>query len=310
MVDKNDALLREVDEELRREQLEKLWQKYGGYAFIVALLIVVGVGGTKWLEARRQAAAEAAGASYSAAIDALKADKPEDALKTLGGLATQGPVGYAQLAQLQLAGAALKAGKTADALKSLEEIGKNTSADRLLRGFAQLQAASLRLGEADFTEMQNRLNSLTGESSPYKVSARELLGFAAFKAGKLEEARKLLEPLLIDPNATRAIQDRIKVVMAEITAAELAKEPASGAAPQATEPAKPDAAASPASAQTAPADKPETEPAATQTVPPAAAAGEDAGKAGDSKTEADKAGADKTGAGGTEEKAAPATPAQ
>ncbi len=310
MADDGDSLLREVDEELRREKMERFWQRYNGLILGAAAVVIAGVAGYKFLENRRLSATYTAGSQFNAAVELANQNKREEAIKAFQNIAETGPHGYASLAKLHIAGAYVKDGKTAEAVAAFDALASDPSVDQLLKNFAQLQAASLRMDQADFTEMQNRLNSLTGDSSPYKVSARELLGFAAFKAGKLEEARKLLEPLLIDPNATRAIQDRIKVVMAEITAAELAKEPASGAAPQATEPAKPDAAASPASAQTAPADKPETEPAATQTVPPAAAAGEDAGKAGDSKTEADKAGADKTGAGGTEEKAAPATPAQ
>lgn len=305
MANDGDSLLREVDEELRREKMERLWQRYNGLILGAAAVVIAGVAGYKFLESRRLSATYTAGSQFNAAVELANQNKREEAVKAFQHIAETGPHGYASLAKLHIAGAYVKDGKTAEAVAAFDALAADPSVDQLLKNFAQLQAASLRMDQADFTEMQNRLNSLTGESSPYKVSARELLGFAAFKAGKLEEARKLLEPLLIDPNATRAIQDRIKIVMAEIASAELAKE----APPQATEPAKPDAA-SPASAQTAPAEKSETAPAATQTAPPPPAAGEDPGKADDNKTGADKTDADKAGAGGTEEKAAPATPAQ
>lgn len=223
MVDRNDALLREVDEELRREQLEKLWQKYGTYAFAAAALIVVGVGGSKWLEARRQAAAEAAGTTYHTAVAALAAGKSDDAAKALSGIASAGPGGYALLSQLQLAGVALKAGNTADALKSFEEIGNSPSADRLLRGFAQLQAASLRMADADFTEMQNRLNDLTAADSPWRANAREMLGVAALKAGKTDEARKAFEQILGERNTPQSVIERARTYMSAIVAADLGK---------------------------------------------------------------------------------------
>jgi len=42
-------IIREVDEELRRENFEKLWRKYGSYALGLAALIVLGVAGYyKW----------------------------------------------------------------------------------------------------------------------------------------------------------------------------------------------------------------------------------------------------------------------
>ena len=104
--------------------------------------------------------------------------------------------------------------------------------DGLLRNFAQLQVATLKLGDADFTEQQNRLTPLLSADSAFKITAREVLGLAAFKAGKFDEARKNFEPLLIDPNASRAIQDRVKIVMGEIARSETAKvEPAKAAAP-------------------------------------------------------------------------------
>src|SRR5262245_64677426 len=52
MIDQRDSLAREVDEELRREQLLKLWEKYGTYVVAAIALIVVGVGGVKYYQYR------------------------------------------------------------------------------------------------------------------------------------------------------------------------------------------------------------------------------------------------------------------
>ena len=228
MVDRNDSLLREVEEELRREQLEKLWQKYGTYALLVAVLIVAGIGGSKWLEARRQAAAEAAGSSYHAALAAMAGGKAEEAKAAFAGIAKGGAPGYADLAELRLAGVALKDGRTADALKGFEAVAADSSAEGLLRGFAQLQAASLRLAEADFTEMQNRLNALTGADSAWRGNALELLGVAALKAGRTAEARQTFEKLMGERAIPPSIVERARTYMALIAAAELAQQGAAG----------------------------------------------------------------------------------
>lgn len=257
MADERDSLLREVDEELRREQMQKLWDRYSGVIIGAAALIVAGVGGYKFMESRRIAAAEGAGAEFVKAINLSNDKKTDEADKDFLAIAQNSASGYGELALLQLAGDQVKASKTAEALANYERLAK-TGSDELLKSFAALQAASLRMGEADFTEMQNRLTPLSGDSSPFKTTARELLGFSAFKAGKLGDARKYLEPLLIDPNATSAIQERVKVVMGEIAKTEVAGKPAAPAAatPAATTPAAP-------ATQTAPAT-----PAAPE-VPPA-----------------------------------------
>jgi hypothetical protein len=240
MADDSDSLLREVDDELRREQMQKLWERYNGVILGGAALILLGVGGYKLLESRRIAAMEASGTDFNAALKLSEDLKTDDAVKAFQKIADTGPAGYAALAKLHLAGAHVKAGKTADALAAYQSIIDTPSSDSLLRNFAQLQVATLKLGEADFTELQNRLTPLTGEDGAFKTTARELLGLAAFKAGKFDEARKNFEPLLIDPKASRAIQERVKIVMGEIAKAETAKvEPAKAAAPVAAPAAAP-----------------------------------------------------------------------
>ena len=68
--------------------------------------------------------------------------------------------------------------------------------DPLLADYARLQAATLRLDSANWTEMQNRLNDLAAEGNAWRFSARELLGLAAQKAGKTQEARTQFQLLL------------------------------------------------------------------------------------------------------------------
>lgn len=223
MVDKNDPLFREVNEELRREQVAKLWEKYGVYVIAAASLIVAFVGGFKFWESRQHSLAEAGGAQYEAAVQLESKGKTDDAAKAFQAIAEGGPAGYAALAELTLAGAQLKDGRPKDALAAFEKLAAAPNADPLLASFASLQAASLRLGEADYAEMQNRLNPLIGDQGAWRYNARELLGMAAISAGKLDEARTTLTPLLADPLVPETTRERVQRLMAEITTTELGK---------------------------------------------------------------------------------------
>jgi hypothetical protein len=261
MVDKNDALAREVDEELRREQLQKLWERYGTYVLAAAVAIVVGVGGFKWYEQRQIAAAQAAGSRFEAATNLVADGKADEATKAFDEIARDGPAGYAVLAQLREAGVLAASGKSADALAVYEQLAQSSSADPLLRDFARLQAASLRVGQADWTEMQNRLNPLIGDRAPWRYLARELLGIAALKAGKTAEARTTLEAMVADPMVPASLGERARQLMSQVVTAEQAAAqpppapPAETAAPAAAAaaPAEPPAEASKPAAQKAPA---------------------------------------------------------
>jgi hypothetical protein len=231
MVDNNDALFREVEEELRREQFQKLWQRYGTYIIGLAIAIVAVVGGTKLWESQRLAAAQVAGAEFEAATKLAVSGKPDEAAKAFETLAASGPKGYAALAKLSQAGVYLKQDKRAEALEVFDKLAADTSADPMLTSYARLQAASLRLGEADFAEIHTRLQPLTGDDNSWRFTARELLGTAALKAGKLDEARSALAPLLASPGLSQAATERINRLMAEIATAELASAPKSGTVP-------------------------------------------------------------------------------
>ncbi len=240
MANQEDGLLREVEEELRRERLEKLWQEYGTYFIAGAVFVVLAVMGYKYWENSRIAAAEKAGARYEDALTLATQGKQGSATKEFETLAADGPAGYQTLSRLQLAGALVKEGKKPEALAAYEAVANNAGADQMLRGFAGLQAAAVRLGEADFTEMENRLTPLMADDSPWRYSARELLGLAAFKAGNSSEARKILTPLFVDQSTPQSIVERAQIVMAEIAAGEIGKKaasetPAPGSAAKAAE---------------------------------------------------------------------------
>jgi hypothetical protein len=217
-----DAIFREVDEELRREQLAKIWEKYGTYILGAAALIIVGVGGYKWNEGRQIKQMEAAGARYDAARELATTGKADDAQAAFDEIAKTGPAGYALLARMRIAATHMQAGKTEEALAEYEAIASKPG-DPLLVDFAKLQIAQLKLDTADWTAFQNRFIALTDNANPWRYAAREVLGTAAFKAGKFDEARKFVEVLLGDRRVPSAIAERARIIMGSIVAAELAQ---------------------------------------------------------------------------------------
>lgn len=239
MADDRDAMMRELETEVRREQLAKLWDRFGVYLLAIAALIVLGVGGYKWWEARSLAAAEEAGARYRAAVQLAEQGKGDEARQAFEAMVRDAPSGYAALARLQIAGEAASEGKTAEALAAFEAIAGDGGVDSLLRQYAQLQSAALKVDTADFTELQNRLTPLLTENNPWRHGARELLGLSAYRAGLLEEARQLYLELAADQKTPPSIRERAGLLMGLITSAEAQQAAAASPQPTGTPPAEP-----------------------------------------------------------------------
>jgi hypothetical protein len=244
MSDQTDTLLREVQDEIRRERLATIWDRFGAIIIGAAALVVIGVGGYKYAEHSNLVARETAGKEFEAAVQLAAQSKTQEAHQAFDAMIKTAPPGYSALARLRNAGALAAEKKTAEAVAAYDSVTKDTNADPLLRDFATLQAALLRVDSADWTEMQNRLNDLIRDGNAWRAPARELLGLAAMKAGNQDEARKAFEQVLGDSTAPPAIAERAQVMMRILTEASLAK--AAGAKDTASPPGDAAKAAAPA----------------------------------------------------------------
>src|SRR5262249_54494294 len=113
-------IFREVDEDLRREQYKRLWDRFGGYVIGLAVLIVVAVGGYKaweWWEASRAAAT---GDQFLAALTLSDQGKHDEAIAALDTVAADGSGGYPILAIFRSAGEKVAAGDADGAVKAYD----------------------------------------------------------------------------------------------------------------------------------------------------------------------------------------------
>ncbi len=218
-----DMMAQEIDEELRREQLLKLWDKYGVYALAAALLVILGVGGWKFYESRILQANQSASTQYLVALTEFGGKRASEAQKTLEDLLPNAPPGYAALARLRLAAGDGAGGNTLDAVAAYDRIAKDESIDPILQDFARLQIAMLKFDTITFPELRNQLSPLANDKNPWRYSARELLGMGAAKAGFPEEAKSHFQRLLSDRQAPPGVTERARVMVALLDEEERAK---------------------------------------------------------------------------------------
>lgn len=215
----DESIFREVDEELRREQLREYWNKYGLYVVGAALAIIACVAGYKGYQYWSAQRAAAAGESYMRALTLAEKGQRDEAVKLYRELADNGPKGYRLLSRLRMAASVAAGGKTDEAVQILDALAGEARADDVFDGFARIQAAMLRLDKADYSEMQKRLGSMTAANNSWRHSARELLGISAYKAGRMEEAEKQFNEVLADPAAPENLRRRAEMMLALVVEA-------------------------------------------------------------------------------------------
>src|SRR5690348_13104793 len=106
-------LFREIDEDLRRDNLLKIWRRYGIYLIGGAVLIVVIAGAVLGWRDYQKRQREAEGARYVAAVDLVRDGKIQDAQNAFAGIAASTSSGRALLARMEAAGLKAKAGDAA-----------------------------------------------------------------------------------------------------------------------------------------------------------------------------------------------------
>ena len=205
-------IFNEVDEELRRERLKKLWERYGILIIALAVLFIAAVAGWRayqWYEAKK--AAEA-GAAFDAAALLSEQDQHQDAAAAFAKIAEGGST-YRVLAKLREA-AALANHDAKAAVAIYDAVASDRSLDQVQRDLAALRAAYVLLDTSTYDELKNRIEPLTAADRAFRHSARALLALSAWRAGNAAETRRWADMVLADPNTPTNTRNQIEILMA------------------------------------------------------------------------------------------------
>jgi hypothetical protein len=212
----DSSFLREVDEAVRHERYKKLWDRYGIYAIGLGVLIIAGVSGYKGLNYWRERVAGESGAEFTQALVLEQAGDKAKAKEAFGKLVEEGPAGYQVLARFQLAEAEAKSGQIDKAVAHYDALATDARVDGILKGFATIKAAMLKVDSADYAEMERRVGRLIEQNSPWRYSARDLLGLTAYRLNNMNEAERQFSALLGDPGTPTNLRQRADMMLALI----------------------------------------------------------------------------------------------
>ena len=206
-------IFREVDEEVRRERLQQLWERHSGLIIAIAVLIVIAVGGWRgydWWETKK--AAES-GTAFEAAVSLADQGKHAEAQAAFAKLAAEGSSGYRMLARFR---EAAEAGRTdqAAAVKAYDALAADSGLGRPLQDLAAVRAGLLLVDATPLADLNTRLEPLTTPDRAFRHTARELLALAAWRTGDTAAAKRWFDMITTDAETPAGTRARVDVLIA------------------------------------------------------------------------------------------------
>jgi hypothetical protein len=206
-------LFDEVDEEVRREQLKRLWDKYSILFIALMVLVVAAVGGWRGYQYLEGKKAAEAGAAFEKAVELSEQAKHAEAETAFTELAAKAPSGYRILARLRAAAEAAARDPKA-AAKMYDDIAADRGVGGEWQDLSKIRAAGLLVDSASYADMQQRLESSATPKSTFRHSAREMLALSAWRNNDATAARKWLDAIAEDGETPSGLRSRAEALQA------------------------------------------------------------------------------------------------
>ena len=185
-----DALYREVWEEVNNEKTLRFVKKYWRLMVAVAIILMIGVTGFEITRRHIAASRIAAAVNYETAVSASDAN-------ALAAIGERGDNANADLAMF-------KSYLIDHDITKLEKLVKN-GATRDMRDLARMHIVGQRGDDMDAAEVEKYLSELDTKKSPYYFTSRLVIAQKYLSVGDRQKAEKFLDKIINDADAPAVI---------------------------------------------------------------------------------------------------------
>lgn len=203
-----DAFLREVDEELRQEQMIAMWKRYGRIALIAAAVLLLALGGYLFWRAEAEKKREAQGELMGGLIADVQASRKSEAAKKIDQLVREGSPGYRVSALFIRAALATENGDRKAAAAIYAGVARDEDAPQPYRDIALIRQTLLEYDGLPPQQVIDRLRPLTIPDNAFFGTAGELSAIAMLQTGRAAEAGRLLAQVARDKETPASLRAR------------------------------------------------------------------------------------------------------
>jgi hypothetical protein len=206
--DISDTFVREVDENLRRDQIRDLFKRYGSWLIAALVLFLVASGGYIWWLQHRQNVSEAHVEQLAEIYKDVGSGNVAQAPKQLDELSKSGSKAVRASAQFTRAALAIQQGDLKLATAKYREIAGDGSLPQAYRDAALIRQTALEFDQLQPTVVISRLEPLARPGNAWFGTAGEMTALALIKQGKKQEAGRLFVAIARDKDAPESVRAR------------------------------------------------------------------------------------------------------
>jgi hypothetical protein len=206
--DPSDTFVREVDENLRRDQARDFLKKNGPWIVGALLLFLAAIAGWLYWQDRQQRQAGDETERLNTAMSQIGTGQTAEAEKQLGALAQSSAEGVSAAARLTDAAIALEQSDRKTAIDRYRSVMDDKGLAKPYRDLATVRLTALEFDQMKPADIIARLKPLAEAGNPWFGSAGELTAMAMLKQGRKDEAGRLFAAMAADNQVPESIRSR------------------------------------------------------------------------------------------------------
>ncbi len=204
----NEAFLREVDEELRRDQALHVWRRYGKLLIGAIVLGLAAFAAFLFWQHRQNEAAGREGEQLQKAYDDLGAGDVKGASGQLATLAQSKRDGYRALAQFTQADILLQKNDLKAAAAKFAAVADDGSLAQPFRDLALIRQTTAEFDALKPDVVVERMRPLAVSGNPWLGSAGELMAAAYIRQGRRDLAGQTFARIAEDDGVPASLRQR------------------------------------------------------------------------------------------------------
>ena len=206
--DPAESFVREVDENLRRDQAHDFLKKNGPWIVGAILLFLAGVAGWLYWQDRQSKTAEIETERLNAVMTQIGAGQTAQSSQQLATLEESGADGVSAAARLTKAAVALEKADRKTAIDAYRSVMDDKGLAQPYRDLATIRLTALEFDTLKPGDVIARLQPLAEAGNPWFGSAGEMTAMAMLKQGRKSEAGRMFAAIAADKQVPDTIRSR------------------------------------------------------------------------------------------------------